>query len=862
MAEQIDFSTLLEKLTLIEVAGCKCILNSCEFFVVIVYFPGTPTLNELNVFTDYFEENFLNFNNVILLGDFNIPNYVLNPSDNSVLTIAAFMNILNLKQYNNVLNANGRLLDLVFSDLNCLVSRDDRPLVPEDQHHPPLSIEFTLHTTIHSFLPKNPLRKSLNFKKANFVDLYAELLDTSWSELHDIDNTNQLCDRFYTKLYCILEKHVPIYHKRNRNYSVWYTPEIIANIKEKESAHRRYKRHSRPNDLENFKLLRSLIKQQIKIAYSSYIRDIQETVSTDPNKFWSYVNDRNSKSRIPPKVMFNDSEFADPQLIVDTFAGYFKSTYTNAKFSFNQDDIVSNIPTLNITKICDTDVISAIKKLKSNLTAGVDNIPSFFVKDCSSALTEPLLLIFNSSLKSGIFPDKWKLAKVCPILKSGNASDVTNYRAISIICNFAKVFEIILYTQIYTHVRSFLSPTQHGFVEQRSTITNLAHFSQYTAEALDILGQVDTIYIDFSKAFDQINHDLILSKLHLFGLGESLCTFLKSFLVGRSQSVYLNGFQSFQYEITSGVPQGSNLGPLLFLIFINDLPSTVTNCEILLYADDVKIFKTIKSADDALVLQSCFNQIVDWSASNKLAINCQKCKVVSYSRKKTKFHFDYLMNNVPLERCEKIKDLGIYFDSQFNFNYHVQQILSSSSSSLGFIMRNAKPFDSIAACVSLYKAFVLSRLEYGSIIWSPFYECHKSLLENVQRKFLKFLWFKVNKSYPPRGFKHLTLLNTFDFVSLEQRRTISSLMFLFKLINAKIDCAWLLSKLHFIVPQKSIRKNAALRTDCAKTNIIIRSPIWSMSFNYNKITQEVDIFNLSFSAFKSTVNHIIRSQNS
>ena len=107
--------------------------------------------------------------------------------------------------------------------------------------------------------------------------------------------------------------------------------------------------HSRPNDLENFKFLRSLIKQQIKIAYSSYIREIQETVSTDPNKFWSYVNDRNSKSRIPPKVMFNDSEFADPQLIVDTFASYFKSTYTNAKFSFNQDDTVSNIPTLNIT---------------------------------------------------------------------------------------------------------------------------------------------------------------------------------------------------------------------------------------------------------------------------------------------------------------------------------------------------------------------------------------------------------------------------------------------------------------------------------------------------------------------------------
>nr|CAI5854974.1 unnamed protein product [Callosobruchus analis] len=447
---------------------------------------------------------------------------------------------------------------------------------------------------------------------------------------------------------------------------------------------------------------------------------------------------------------------------------------------------------------------------------------------------------------SDTFPVAWKVAKVCPVFKTGNKCNIENYRPISLINIFAKVFEIVIYNRLYPSLKSQISDHQHGFVSNRSTLTNLVILTQYISEALDDNCQVDVIYTDFSKAFDRIDHGVLLNKLGNFGLAENTVRFFRSYLSERKQFVAYNGFKSESYLTPSGVPQGSNLGPLLFLLFINDLCQNM-NCKTLCFADDLKIYSSITDVQDCLNLQTQLSSIQIWCDRNKLDLNISKCKVVSYTRRKIYHVYNYNINGSALERCSTVKDLGVLYDEKLTFNSHISQKVSEALRSYGFLVRNCRQFYNIRPLKMLYFTYVHTKLEYASLIWSPYYKCHIGEIEKVQRKFMKFLFLRSEGIYPEQGISNLELCERFEIRTLEFRRKLSASVFLFKLLNGIIDCPDILQQININVPSFTSRNYLTFKPSRARTNILVKSPINVMCKCLNSISYHCDVFICSIS---------------
>ena len=279
------------------------------------------------------------------------------------------------------------------------------------------------------------------------------------------------------------------------------------------------------------------------------------------------------------------------------------------------------------------DALLILKKLNPNKAPGPDGIHGKVLKNCAQSLAYPLSVLFNLSFSTGCIPPDWKLALVVPVLKKGDKSSVENYRPISLTSLVMKVFERCIKTALYAACSDLLDNRQHGFVNERSCTTQMIPFTDNLALALNNRSRIDVIYFDFAKAFDSVSHDLILNKLkNIFNVDGLMLKFIKSYLEGRQQQVVVGGQTSSSLPVRSGVPQGSILGPLLFVIFINDMFSCVSEgTNIALYADDTKIWREIIGYPDHHIIQNDINRLYDWSVRNRMKFHPQKCKALSVS---------------------------------------------------------------------------------------------------------------------------------------------------------------------------------------------------------------------------------------
>ena len=499
-------------------------------------------------------------------------------------------------------------------------------------------------------------------------------------------------------------------------------------------------------------------------------------------------------------------------------------------------------------------VARELNALNLNKGAGPDELPPTFFYNCRDSLVIPLTRIFSISISSGKFPDLWKSARVVPIFKSGNKQDIENYRPISIISVLSKIFENIVSSFISDSFRNVISVSQHGFCSGRSTESNLFVYINDIFNAIEDGSEIHCIYTDFHKAFDSVDHTILIHKLLLYGVRDPLLSWIQSYISHRLHFVQLMKFKSSTYESTSGVPQGSVIGPLLFNIFINDICLNF-NSNSLLYADDLKLYKKIDSMYDINTLTNDLICLNDWCKLNHMSLNIKKCKAMCFSRKSRPSVPLYLLENTPLDIVSNAKDLGIYLDTKLSFVSHCEYVVSRGRKLLGCLKRWTVNFSNIRTILILYYSLVRSILEFNCVNWSPFYITHISRIEAVQVKLLKYVKYKLCGD-------GIVLADT-DLVAsylsvhtLENRRKYHKLCFLFKLLNGLIEAPILLALVGLNVSIRKVRTPRLFFIPVHKTNYALHSPLNSVLMIANECNT-LEFFGISLNAFKKECRKLL-----
>ena len=440
-----------------------------------------------------------------------------------------------------------------------------------------------------------------------------------------------------------------------------------------------------------------------------------------------------------------------------------------------------------------------------------------------------------------------KYANITPVYKAGDRSLASNYRPISILNLFSKLFESLVQNSLLNHTKHVIYDCQHGFQAGRSTATNLICYVDHLSKEINAGNQVDSIYLDFSKAFDSVSHHLLLHKLTYYGIAGTMHNWFESYLSGRCQRVVINGHSSPWGHVRSGVPQGSILGPSLFVMYINDLVKQIRHSRMSLYADDSKLFHTIKSKGSCRQLQCDLNNVVKWCNVWKLKLNLDKCLVISFTNKRSLTLHEYRIDNVGIKRVHCVKDLGVLLTSNLNFNLHVNNVVCKSYKMLGFLKRTCKSFSNVIALKLLYFSLVRSQLDYCSQVWAPHQSYLARKLERVQVKFIKFLCFKCNTPYNSSQYE--SLCKHFSMPTLAARRQISDLCFLHKCLNNTYNCSYVISESPFHCPSRNLRHHELFRFSNLRLNIRKFSYLPRTCTLFNKLSLKFTSLDL-FSNFK------------
>lgn len=629
-------------------------------------------------------------------------------------------------------------------------------------------------------------RQIFNYNKLDKEKFCNLLYAVDWENIFIENSIDESAQIFTDTLMSAAKKCMPVKNVVIReNDAPWMTAEIRFLILQR---NRMYKRalHSRlPNDMANFRIFRNKIISKIRNRKLEYLNSLNDKIS-DPLNFgnkdwWKLVNIFLHKKGINhdeiPPLQYKDHIYYSNEEKAQVLNEFFVEQCTLVGNDDPLPPVTPKNPELYEIILTPLEVKATMKKLKRNKATGPDHIHNFLLVTAADVLAGPLTLFFNRCLRVGVFPNCWKHAHVTPIYKKGDRDNCTNYRPVSLLSCVGKLLERCIHTHLYEFFtgNNILSSAQSGFIRGDSTIFQLLSIYNNYIVNYDRNITTQAVYFDLSKAFDRVWHRGLLLKLEANGIRGPLLRFIENYLSGRTQSVVVKGVTSDAKLVPAGVPQGSVLGPLFFLIYINDIVLNIEST-IKLFADDTSVSSSVGDSDlRSAALNSDLEKIHTWANTWKLKFNEDKTELLNFKRGPLPVN-DLHFGNVTLKETKSHKHLGLIIQCDCRWGEHIDAVARKVNMLIA-CLRGYKYSLSRKALETMYKSFILPIFDYADVIWDNCTEGQSTILEKLHLEALRIIVGGV------KGTSHYKLYEESGFTSLKERRKNHRLILFFKIVN-------------------------------------------------------------------------------
>jgi hypothetical protein len=613
-----------------------------------------------------------------------------------------------------------------------------------------------------------------------------------------------------------VEKHIPSRIRRRNNSLPWMNRELRRLLRSKK---RHYKKAKKSQNWKNYRFIQKECRRKMRKAENDYLNDIiqQGMKENNTKPFWRFVKSRRQDNIGVAPLKDGTSLISDTATKAKLLLRQFCSVFTKEDSSQLPRMNGTPHPDLAELKIEVAGVAKLLRNLNASKASGPDGIPSQVLKHCADVLAPALTTIFNYSLETGNLPSDWLTANIASVFKKGDRNKAENYRPVSLTSVACKTMEHVICHHLRNHLEqhNILTNKKHGFRSGFSCETQLLTTMDDLLKSNNRGMQTDVIILDFSKAFDTVPHAKLLHKLQHYGIRGPVLGWISTFLTRRTMRVVLEGERSEEAKVESGVPQGTVLGPLLFLCHINDLPDTVSS-SVRLFADDCLLYREIRSFLDHITLQKDLSRLEAWARDWGMRFNAKKCYVLPT---KTQSTFFYKLNDEALAHVEQNPYLGLTISSDLKWGVHITNVCKKAGSTLGFLRRNLGSCS--RECRRLaYISLLRSKLEYGASVWDPYLKKDTDRLERIQRQAARF----ITRDYKSRETGCVTkMLNDLNLKPLQERRKQQRLVTFYKITEGLIPA---LPPEQFLTPSDHGKSRRTIRpkvyTDCVTTNLVAR----------------------------------------
>lgn len=785
--ENINVRTSTFKLNQTNILRLTFEINNSKYGVTACYRP--PSTN-LNLFLDELDDIITNLvlkNTEIFIGDLNIN--ILNKDD---IDVNRYLNILSQKGFFSCINKPSRetevsssIIDHIFIKTDNIDEKklDIKPIIFQTS----LTDHYTLTLSLHKieYFEKNV--QKTNYKRIiDYTKLNNMLCNETWDDVMGCNDIEESYIIFKNKIQRYIETNSKIkkINSAYRKRKPWVTEGIINSIKHRDELKKQLLRNFSINLNLNYKKYRNTLNKIIKLAKSLYYKTKIQEAKNEYKQVWNIINDftYSQKKGSTKNINITDNQgniIKDDKEKAELFNNFFinigtelknKIPKTNINFSGHNKTLNS----LYLTPVTENELIIHIGSLKNNSAPGEDNISSFLIKAIHKNIIKPLLYLINLSFSSSNIPSDWKTSLVTPVYKKGDPNLLTNYRPISLINNFAKLFEKCLKTRLvdFLEKESIFYKNQFGFRKNKSTEDAVFEVVNEIITTIGSKIKCLALYLDLTKAFDTVSHTILYERLKEVGVRGGPLQLLQNYLTNRVQKVKINENVSSGQIITTGVPQGTVLGPILFLVYINEIGNLPINGRVVSYADDTTIlFSAEKWQDVYRQAEVSLSIVLQWLNTSLLSLNLTKTYFMSFSasaadqptQNTIKIHKAQCKKNdlcsCPIiERTNKIQYLGVIIDQHLRWNEHANYI-SSKIRKMYYKFYQSREILNKKILIILYNALVESLIRYCIVIWGCLYKNALKILSVCQNTTLKII-FRKDRMYPTTLlYKNYNILN-------------------------------------------------------------------------------------------------------